>query len=683
MPDPEQPAWAGLAASALDGFPDSTALLEAVRGADGSVVDATILDLNRAAAAELRTTRDAVVGHTASTTIPFAPLMIEHVGLALASEDALVVDNVVVENVYDHFRMMLDVRGVRTGPDTVLLSWRDVTAYADLLDAAVMAEHRQRLLAENASDIVLLRGASGITTWVSPSVSALLGWSVEDIEGTDLVDIVHPDDRAAVESMRVRVLEGERPGSLLTRFLRRDGHDRWMTCVSVPIEDDGVVVGATVGLRDVDQQVRAQQKAELSEQRYRLLAENASDVVALRDRVGRVQWVSPSIEHLLGWEVDAIVGSDLIDLVHPEDRGAASEARALVNSGAGEQRLVARFRRADSAYRWMSIASRPIVNDEGTTTGAVVGLRDVHEQVVAQRAAEESESRYRLLAEHSSDVIFLSNDRTDLVWVSPSAGDTLGWDAEALTGRREVEFIHEDELPMLRHNVEESTRTGSTIRVRYRWARPDGSYRWVEAVGRPFVDETTGEHRRVVQLRDVHDQVLAEEELSRRARYDELTGLLNRGEILRLLEERLADRRARAGSLAVAFCDVDGLKRVNDTLGHAAGDRLIEVYAERIREVLRGSDLVGRLGGDEVLLMLDGVTDLPAVVARMEQLVEAMAAPVSMAGTDEHPPLTFSTTVSVGITVAVDGDTTDSVYARADGAMYLAKAAGGGHVELA
>ena len=160
----------------------------------------------------------------------------------------------------------------------------------------------------------------------------------------------------------------------------------------------------------------------------------------------------------------------------------------------GEQRFVAQFRRHDGDQRWMTVVSRPLVNDDGLTTGAVVGMRDVHDLVVAQRAAEESETRYRLLAEHSSDVIFLSNERTDLEWVSPSSRDTLGWDSEQLTGRRAVEFIHPDELAMLRRNVTESTQSGATIRVRYRWLRPDGGYRWMEAVGRPFVDERTVEY---------------------------------------------------------------------------------------------------------------------------------------------------------------------------------------------
>ncbi|MFN8146286.1 MAG: PAS domain S-box protein [Candidatus Nanopelagicales bacterium] len=703
MPDPERPAWAGLAASALDGFPDPTILLEAVRDAAGRVVDATILDLNRACAADLRSTHDALLDQLLVGTVPFAAQVLEHLALALESDDALVVDNVVVENVYDHFRMMLDVRGVRVGPGTAVVSWRDVTAYADLLDAAVLAEHRQRLLAENASDIVLLRGTSGITTWVSPSVTALLGWTVEDIEGTDLIDIIHPDDRAAVRAIRGRVLVGERPGSVLARLLCRDGRDRWMTCVSVPLEEDGVVVGATVGLRDVDEQVRAQQAAELSEQRYRLLAENASDVVALRDRVGRVQWISPSIEHLLGWDPDTIVGSDLMDLVAPEDRATASEARALVNSGGGEQRFVARFRRHDGDQRWMTVVSRPLVNDDGLTTGAVVGMRDVHDLVVAQRAAEESETRYRLLAEHSSDVIFLSNERTDLEWVSPSSRDTLGWDSEQLTGRRAVEFIHPDELAMLRRNVTESTQSGATIRVRYRWVRPDGSYRWMEALGRPFVDESTGENRRVVQLRDVHDQMLAERELSRRARYDELTHLLSRGEILRRLGERLADRRARAGSVAILYCDLDGLKGINDNLGHAAGDRLIQASAERIRGCVRADDLVGhrhdddlaeqsddpgtgdhdlvgRLGGDEILVLLDGITSVDDVVAIAEKLVRSVSEPIELVDEDGVVLATMTTTVSVGIAVAVDGDVTDSLVARADQAMFVAKSEGGGRV---
>lgn len=410
MSDAERADWVRHAPAALDAFPDAVLLLRTVRDGAGAIIDATVLDLNAACATDLRSTRDALVGTNVGDSIPFAPLMIEHVHLTLESGDPLVVDNVLVENVFDHFRMMLDVRGVATDRDTVLLSWRDVTAYADLLDAAVMAEHRQRLVAENASDVVLLRGTSGITTWVSPSVTAVLGWSVDDVEGTDLLDIVHPDDRAGVLAIRAAVARGERPQGLLTRFLCRDGTDRWMSCVAVPVMEDGVVVGATVGLRDVDTQVRAQQATEASERRYRLLAENASDIVALRDRVGRVQWISPSVATVLGWSIDDLVGTDLIDLVRSEDKGAASEARARVNAGGGEEHFLARFRRSDGGYRWMSVVSRPVSTEQDGVTSAVLGMRDVHEQVLAQQAAEESEERYRLLAEHSSDVIFLSNE---------------------------------------------------------------------------------------------------------------------------------------------------------------------------------------------------------------------------------------------------------------------------------
>lgn len=703
MSDADRSAWQRHAAVALDAFPDSAILLRAVRDDAGRVVDGVVLDLNTACAHELRTTRDAAVGGSVGDVIPFAPRVIEHLDLALSSDGPFVVDNVLVENVYDRFRMMIDVRGVRTDDDTVLLTWRDATAYADLLDAAVLAEHRQRLLAENASDVVLLHGNSGITTWVSPSVTQMLGWSVDAVEGTDLLDLVHPDDRAGVRTIRAAVLRGERPQGLLARFLRRDGTDRWMTCVSVPFLEDGVVVGATVGLRDVDEQVRAQQAAEFSERRYRLLAENASDVVALRDRVGRVLWISPSVSTLLGWEVDDLVGSDLLDLVHPEDRPNASEARALVNARGEEQRYVGRFRRYDGSYRWMSVSNRAVETEDGTISGAVIGLRDIHEQVLAQRAAEESEQRYRLLATHSSDVILLSNERTDLDWVSPSSKETLGWDAEALIGRRAVEFIHPDELAMLRRNVTESTRNGATIRVRYRWARPDGTYRWVEALGRSFVDEQTGEDRRVVQLRDVHDQVLAEIELSRRARYDELTRLLNRGEILRRLGKRLGDRRRRSG-IAILYCDLDGLKEVNDTLGHAAGDRLIAESADRIRGCVREADLValnedrerptaydevgdtevvGRLGGDEILVMLDGVDDVAHVVAIAEKLVAAVSQPIAVLDEDGAVASTITTTVSVGVAVAVEGDGTDSLVARADRAMFLAKESGGGRIVVA
>jgi diguanylate cyclase (GGDEF)-like protein len=170
--------------------------------------------------------------------------------------------------------------------------------------------------------------------------------------------------------------------------------------------------------------------------------------------------------------------------------------------------------------------------------------------------------------------------------------------------------------------------------------------------------------------RDIEAEVEAHLELERRARTDDLTGLLNRGAGLERLEERLADHRRSARALAVAFCDLDRFKDVNDSHGHAAGDHLLRVVAERVLAVVRADDVVIRMGGDEFLVLLDGIDEIGAATSVAEKVRRVMAVPVPFG--DEH----LHATMSIGVTVVHDDDTVDALIARADKAMYLGKQAG-------
>lgn len=164
---------------------------------------------------------------------------------------------------------------------------------------------------------------------------------------------------------------------------------------------------------------------------------------------------------------------------------------------------------------------------------------------------------------------------------------------------------------------------------------------------------------------------LLAEALDRRVRTDDLTNLLNRREVLERIEA-INDHGRRSGTqVAVLLCDVDHFKSVNDTRGHAAGDAVLQAVADRIRSCLRSSDDMGaRIGGDELLVVLHGVRDFDDAVAVAETLRERVAEPIPCAGA------TVSTTISIGVTLARPDETADALVARADDALYRAKAGG-------
>lgn len=165
--------------------------------------------------------------------------------------------------------------------------------------------------------------------------------------------------------------------------------------------------------------------------------------------------------------------------------------------------------------------------------------------------------------------------------------------------------------------------------------------------------------------------------LTRRTLHDELTGLPNRALFWEHLSHRLAVVDRRETGFAVLFLDVDDFKGVNDTLGHAAGDRLLVEVASRLRAALRAGDTAARLGGDEFVVLLDDVATQEAALVVTERLCAALCAPYEI-GTDRR-----IVTASIGVALGVQGfRTADEVVAAADRAMYEAKRRGGGQCAL-
>jgi diguanylate cyclase (GGDEF)-like protein/PAS domain S-box-containing protein len=176
----------------------------------------------------------------------------------------------------------------------------------------------------------------------------------------------------------------------------------------------------------------------------------------------------------------------------------------------------------------------------------------------------------------------------------------------------------------------------------------------------------------IVVLHDISRQKQHEEHLSRIAYYDPLTTLPNRRLLSDRLRQALAQNQRTSKRLAVCYLDLDGFKRVNDTLGHQIGDRVLQEVAQRLVASVRGGDTVARLGGDEFVLVLGALNSHKECVAALERLVHAVSAPYEIEG---HRLQDIS--ASVGVTI-VPGDETDPelLVRHADDAMYAAKQAG-------
>ncbi len=285
-------------------------------------------------------------------------------------------------------------------------------------------------------------------------------------------------------------------------------------------------------------------------------------------------------------------------------------------------------------------------------------------------ATRRQTAHFRSLVTSSTDLVALFGPE-GCRYASASVANMVGVREEELLGAGFASHVHPDDLPVVRTAAEHGEPREFTFRARNRF----DEWRHLEAV---VTDLRADRHVRgvVVNARDVTERVSLEEELTRQAFHDSLTGLANRALFRDRLDHALARSERSAESVSLLLADLDGFKQVNDTLGHGAGDEMLQHVARRFQEAVRPTDTVARLGGDEFCVLMEGADQSPAVLVA-KRLLETLDGPIRVAGRE------LQIGASIGITVHPGGPgRSEDLMRQADVAMYAAKEAGRGRFEV-
>ena len=391
---------------------------------------------------------------------------------------------------------------------------------------------------------------------------------------------------------------------------------------------------------------RRERQTRIQEERYRLLAENASDIVTRVSLSGTLEWISPSVRTVLGWDPDQLVGSHPWDLVHPDDRAAARASLAdAAMPGHEAGRLVTRFQKVDGSYVWLSAF--------GTKSAAgnfVVSFRDVDDEVRAREATVESEARFRLLAENAMDLVFSLDMHAVIQWVSPSVVAMLGYRPEELVGQSGAVLVEADDLPVLLAAAEEA-RVGVASSCEIRMRSKSGDDRWVDATPRPIFDATGTLVGGVIGVRDIDAEMTARNALAHASDFDPLTGLARRGLARTRIGEILDDRGDQ--DWALICVGVNGLTAVNQAYTYTAGDAVLLAVAERLVQAAGAVDSVARIAGDEFAVMVPDIHDATDAAAAAERILAAVRGPVTVG------QASVDVTACAGIAMANHGDAED------------------------
>jgi diguanylate cyclase (GGDEF)-like protein/PAS domain S-box-containing protein len=445
-----------------------------------------------------------------------------------------------------------------------------------------------------------------------------------------------------------------------------------VTCYWVDLRDvHDVILAVIVGVSD-------EELADTSEESRTIATPPPRFASMKKDERGMVKEVDEAFTKILGWESAEIAGKRSLDLLHPDDAQLAVENWIEMMTRPGPARRVRqRMQHKDGHWLWFEVTNHNLLADP--EYGCVVGeMVDISEEMATQEALRAREQLLDRLTAALPVGVFQIDTESKVVFTNDRLHAILGVQpAEEIEAQ--LATVSDDDRLRLTETIGAVLREGSNADVEVGVLLPEtADLRNCTISLRALSHEDGTISGAIACVADVTDSARMQAELKRRATYDELTGCHNRASVVAALEDSIAGGRGKA-ERAVMFVDLDGFKEVNDQNGHAAGDELLREVAARLLEAVRDTDLVGRIGGDEFLVVCPDIGGIEAAMKLAERIARAIGDEDVDAGGHR-----FDCQVSIGVAWSAGAAmSADTLVAMADRAMYESKHARAGRPRLA
>jgi diguanylate cyclase (GGDEF)-like protein/PAS domain S-box-containing protein len=405
------------------------------------------------------------------------------------------------------------------------------------------------------------------------------------------------------------------------------------------------------------------------------MATDALTVGMTRDTAGVITSVDEGIVEMLGWRPEQMAGSPSTKFIHPQDQASAiSTWMAMITSPGTTHVWRGRYQTVDGAWAWVETVNR--LEDAGEALVHTSMSRVTGEQASVEEALRAREQLLSRLSDALPVGVFQIDVRGYITFTNERLHMIAGH-VPAATIEAQMSSVVAEDRAVLEEALAAvlADQLVDDIEIRFRIPVPDtpqgGDAQRVCLLSLRALTDVAGVVTGAVGcLSDVTEHVQLRRELEVRASVDELTSCLNRAASVELLARVTAAPNAAGEGNALIFIDLDRFKSVNDRFGHAAGDRLLVAAADRLRGAVRDRDDIGRLGGDEFLVICPHVSSAAEAVTIAERIAESMTATVDIGSA------TVELQASVGVSWSTDALDADTFIAQADAAMYESKRLG-------
>lgn len=565
---------------------------------------------------------------------------------------------------------------------------RDIQREVEAREAIKAERQRLKFTLDTLFDPLVLmqpvRGKDGkITDFVYAEVNpAACEWLQRDRDqllGRSLLELFPQLETLGLMDIYRETAETGRPAVIDSLPFPVGDETRWLDIRGVRVDDRVNFVW-----RDMTERHLAAEKIAASEERYRLFAQNSSDVIGRADGNGKIVWVSPSLKNALGWEPEEWIGRSTLDVLADDASKSMHGAGVdLLNAGHTIVRKVKMLAK-DGTEHWVEIHLNPFRNAEGKIEGNAASFRVIDAEMQSEQERLHQQEIIANERKHLVDVIEGSDTGT-WEWFVQTGGLVINEVWATLIGYRLEEiapatigtwekFTHPDDLAKAKVLLERCFRRESEIyEVEARMRHRNGEWVWILTRGRIVEWTDDGKPWRMLGThRDITANMHLRQKLEHEATTDALTGLCNRREFESLAHRELSRANRQGAPLSLLMMDIDKFKSINDTHGHDVGDAVLKTIAGACAPHLREVDVLARIGGEEFAVLLPDTT-IDGATHVAERIREALGRESVPAGDGK----TLSFTVSVGV-AQHDGESEElpALIKRADQALYRAKECG-------